>query len=383
MGTPLLISFLNSLNSGHSKRCPGEQRDGRQPQGPHPPCRGQLEGAAILFHSAKWTLMRERKTDRGIWARLRRFESIEVWARSLYIPPTFTHAQHAEAVRQHLENLPPTSHYPSCLLRCDLNQPCGGLAELGMKLTPKEMVESKPGMCSEKGLMILPPRSSDRALPATRPRNGTHGRQIDMFVAKKVQHATASIHPGSGEELATDHDALIFSFRTKAPPVWRRRVNTKPRQVVAPFEVGTHITQENLELMARKRTKSGTGTPPPSKWLSRKRDALIQFKHGKMPTGSARLPDRSGWMASFFGQLRETGKPSRPSDPIRIPFKSTLSKSSSPISHPWIQEKIGLNVSLASRWMNSNRRFRTVGRERASLEDQFSHEMLVATGSPS
>ena len=66
-------------------------------------------GCAILFDVANWTLMRKKKTERGIWAQLRRIaDQVEIWADALYIPPAFTHCQHAEAVRAHLEALPPT-----------------------------------------------------------------------------------------------------------------------------------------------------------------------------------------------------------------------------------------------------------------------------------
>ena len=216
-------------------------------------------GAGILFDSTKWTLMRKRKTDRGIWTRLRRIhDDVELWVGSLYIPPSFTHCQHAEAVSKHLDDLPPTT-LPVCL-GADLNT---GLKWFGrgrdVHAQGDGRLQNLLDKCQEKGMLLAPPRVPDRSLPTTRPRNGTTGRQIDLFITKHTREDVVSIHPQSGREIGTDHDAVILRFLLRAPPNMRRRVNTKPRQVTSHLDIGHTLDQTSLEALARTCTKPYAG----------------------------------------------------------------------------------------------------------------------------
>ncbi|CAE7223910.1 unnamed protein product [Symbiodinium sp. CCMP2592] len=230
-------------------------------------CSDQWRGTGIMYHTAKWNVMRRLQAPKGTWFRLRHRDfGTEVWVGSVYLRPDLSQDEHAVSLQEFLQKLPATQL--PVLVSGDSNSEVCWADDTQGECTPLGRNGKTVNLLhwmSSRGLRLVPPRPDQLSTPSTQPRQQDRcGRQIDFLAAARMGTSRVSILPGSNQVLGTDHDVLTLQASLRHA-TRRPRTDTRPRQLLKPLPPVREISQEALVEMAKSHTgpKQGRGYKDP------------------------------------------------------------------------------------------------------------------------
>ena len=197
--------------------------------------RGKPQGVGVLFNPKNWILMRRKTSDRGIWCRFRRCaDGAELWVGSLYIPPSYTHAMHADTSENHIKALPPTA-LPVCL-GGDINAPVQWIPDAGEVLPGGDgKTRGFLNCIAQRKLRLLAPHENQYSAPTCFPRNGARPRQIDVCLGMNARWERTHIRQDSRHQIVLTMKILEQLAQEYTKPVQRSTKYKDPERVRQAF----------------------------------------------------------------------------------------------------------------------------------------------------
>ena len=231
-------------------------------------------GAGVAFRANTWSLMWKRKSDKGVWCRLRRVhDGVQIWFGSFYFSQGATKESHANEVHEFVQALPATT----------LPLIVGGDANAEIKWGEGRSGDVQPysaegkgeymfGVFRERGVQFTAPSPEQRAVPTSRPRKAdATGRQIDGVATRGVRFAVAKIVRNSYMFLGSDHDAVTHRVEIVCDRAARQHVRprTAPRQVTSRPSMPVTLNQDSMQRLTKAYVSSGYQDPSEVKRLFR------------------------------------------------------------------------------------------------------------------
>ena len=242
----------------------------------------EWRGSGVMFQRDRWTVMRRKACNKGIWIRLKNARSgMQVWIGSMRFTQGCT--QHAQEVGEALRCLPTTTL--PIILTADANATLGWYQDKG-ELVPRGL-DGKGlrmlGQYGTRGLKVLAPGYGQRTAPTSRPRKqGVKGSVIDCIAAAGIVQGSLSICQDSCHVVGTDHELLFATMFVTGNFQAPRRMQTRPRVVVKELPVLRHLDQAVLKEVAKECTKpKRSHSYKDPQWV---RELFKQAKAGREPT---------------------------------------------------------------------------------------------------
>ena len=191
----------------------------------------------ILYNASKFSIVKRRKSGRGVWVLLQHLESGQrIWAGSVHLPVNEAVEEVDRHTAEFLNALPATSL--TCVILGDFNtQFTWTLREEGV--VPRKLHSRWSRLrqaMAERGFQQVPPREEDMSAPTYVPRRqGYTGTQIDGMFGARGHMGLLRICDSSRHELATDHERVEGLLVLQGKRMKERRMAMGgPRQLVSP-----------------------------------------------------------------------------------------------------------------------------------------------------
>ena len=209
-----------------------------------------------MFDSLQWSVMRKKNTPRGIWCRLRHFESQrEVWVGSIYIAPHYSVADVTEQTTKLLNALPSTTL--PCFLTGDANAGIRWSADVDDVVAVGTDAKGRTllDVLVSQGYCMCPHQQHQLCQPTSRPRKeGAVGRIIDWVACKHVHTGRVHVQTDSFAQIGTDHDALTLVASVRVLKPKPRKIRLGPRVVTKPLPQVTNLDYDKLCQLAKEYT---------------------------------------------------------------------------------------------------------------------------------